>query len=117
LYQSLKLEVNSQFAEVDAGTLRSWVESGEVLLVDVRETEEFVEEHIPGALHFPLSSLNPANLPHSGRRRLVLHCLSGGRSARAREQLRRAGLNHILHLSGGLLAWKAAGGPTEAGAA
>ena len=117
LHQTLNFGLDRLVDEVDAGTLRALLEAGEAVLIDVREIDEFAEEHIPGALHFPLSSLDPADLPRPARQRLVLQCLSGGRSARARERLHRAGLRDTLHLSGGLLAWKEAGGPTKTGAA
>lgn len=101
-------------AEVEAEDLRQDSAAGEVILVDVREDEEFAEEHIPGALHLPLSRLDPITLHFAANgRRVVLHCLSGGRSAKAGACLRSAGHMDIAHLRGGLLAWKAAGGETS----
>ncbi len=102
--------------EVDAEDLRAWSAAGEVMLVDVREDEEFADERIPGALHLPLSRLDPLTFGFFARgRRVVLHCLSGGRSAKAGACLRSAGHDDIAHLRGGLLAWKAAGGETSSG--
>lgn len=102
-------------AEVEPDELRRWLADGEALLVDVREADEFAEEHIAGAHHLPLSVFAADALPAAPGKRLVLHCLSGGRSAKAGLRLLEAGHNQALHLAGGLLAWKAAGGPTVPG--
>jgi rhodanese-related sulfurtransferase len=108
------VNADTSIAEVDAEELRLKQAAGEVMLVDVREDEEFADEHIPGALHLPLSRLDPLTLRfEAGGRRIVLHCLSGGRSAKAGICLRSAGHTDITHLRGGLLAWKAAGGETS----
>jgi rhodanese-related sulfurtransferase len=106
----------SAIPEVDAEDLRHESAAGEVMLVDVREDEEFADEHIPGAVHLPLSRLDPVTVHFAARgRRIVLHCLSGGRSAKAGACLRSAGHKDVAHLRGGLLAWKAAGGETSGG--
>lgn len=86
--------------------------AGEAVLIDVREAEEFADEYIPGAVLVPLSTLDTAELPEAGGKRRVLSCLSGKRSAIALERLARRGLTDLLHLEGGLLAWKIAGGET-----
>lgn len=98
--------------EVEPELVRHWLANDEALLVDVREADEFAEEHIAGAYHLPLSAFDVNALPMAPGKRLVLHCLSGGRSAKAGLRLAEAGRGPALHLAGGLLAWKAAGGPT-----
>ena len=98
--------------EVEPDVVRRWLATDEALLVDVREADEFAEEHIAGAYHLPLSTFDVNALPTVPGKRLVLHCLSGGRSAKAGGRLIEAGHGPALHLAGGLLAWKAAGGPT-----
>src|SRR5690606_16583467 len=37
---------------------------GEIVLIDVREPMEFAAERIHGALLYPLSTFDPADLPH-----------------------------------------------------
>jgi len=83
----------------------------EVVLVDVREDNEFAAERIPGALSFPLSTLNPADLPAG--KTIVLSCAGGVRSVKAAALCQIDGLDINQHLAGGLNAWKAAGLPTE----
>ncbi len=97
--------------------LKAALDAGTVLLVDVREADEFAVERIPGAVNMPLSTFQPASVPDGEGRTLVLQCLGGKRSAMAVDQCRRAGLAIDTHLDGGLAAWKAAGLPTMIGAA
>lgn len=97
---------------ITADIARQWVTAGEAVLVDVREVEEYEDEHIPGAILVPLSGLEPAALAELGGQRIILQCLTGKRSATALERLTGEGLNGLLHLEGGLLAWKKAGGAT-----
>jgi rhodanese-related sulfurtransferase len=101
--------------EVDAGTLRAWLQSGQAVLVDVREPFEHASERIEGSRHVPLAQIEPDTLraEHMGER-LVFHCRSGARSGKALEKcesaLRQAGIE-TYHLRGGIEAWKAAGQP------
>jgi rhodanese-related sulfurtransferase len=95
--------------ELDASTAKSWLDQGDTVLLDVREPGEYAREHIPGAQLVPLSTLNPANLNLKGTRRVIVHCASGARSARAAERLHEAGIEPVAHLKGGLPAWREAG--------
>jgi rhodanese-related sulfurtransferase len=90
--------------------VRDWLENGEILLVDVREANEYAFERIRGAVLYPLSTFDPTALPIEGRR-LVLHCASGMRSLRAAHALHAAGHSNLAHLAGGIQAWKSAGLP------
>jgi len=83
--------------------------AGEILLVDVREPNEFENERIAGALLHPLSTFEPKALPVGQGRRVVLHCAAGGRSQRALEACAAAGVAVDVHMAGGMGAWKAAG--------
>jgi rhodanese-related sulfurtransferase len=91
--------------------VRAWFEAGEILLIDVREVNEYAAERIHGALLYPLSTFDPKAIPMEGRK-LVLQCGSGKRSLMAAHKLQAAGFGHLTHLAGGLQAWKAAGLPT-----
>ncbi len=81
-----------------------------VLLIDVREPDEFAAERIPGAFLYPLSSFDPGWIPASSpTRSVVFQCGSGKRSANAAAQYVGAGAHKVAHLAGGIAAWKAAG--------
>jgi rhodanese-related sulfurtransferase len=86
---------------------------GRMLLVDVREPNETAVERYPGAVIVPLSSFDPDAIPDPEGRQVVFACRSGRRSINASQAAQAAGLPYDAHLAGGLLAWKAAGLPTE----
>lgn len=83
-----------------------------ILLVDVREPQEFAAARIHGALLFPLSSFDPLALPKRDNVRIVFHCGSGKRSAMAIARCEQAGLKHHEHMAGGIQAWMAQRLPT-----
>lgn len=84
-----------------------------MILVDVRELNEIEAEAYPGAVVVPLSVFDPASIPDPQGRQVVFACRSGRRSVTASQAAQAAGLPYDAHLAGGILAWKAAGLPTE----
>ena len=98
---------------VSPATVAAWLDAAEVVLVDVRETKEYDLEHIAGALLLPLSSFEADLFPAVTGKKLVLHCAIGKRSAAAARMLLKAGHQTVLHMEGGLTAWKADGLPIE----
>ena len=88
------------------------VKAGRMLLVDIREPNETAVERFPGAVIMPMSTFDPTELDPHGRQ-VVFTCRSGNRSARLSLACQDQGLPYDAHLAGGILAWKAAGLPTE----
>jgi rhodanese-related sulfurtransferase len=88
---------------------------GRYLLVDVREPNEVAVEAYPGAVVVPLSTFYPQDIPDPQGRQVVFACRSGKRSVTASLAAQADGLAYDKHLAGGMLAWKAAGLPTETG--
>lgn len=81
------------------------------LIVDVREDSEVAAGIIPTAIHIPLGELS-ARLGEIDRRREVIAvCRSGNRSSRATALLTSAGYK-VDNMTGGMMAWQAAGLPT-----
>lgn len=99
--------------EIDSAQLAALIGSGQALVVDVREPDEFADGHVPGAINQPLSSFDPAALPHRGDRKVVLNCLGGKRSGMALDQCATAQVAIDTHLAGGFKAWADAGLPVE----
>jgi rhodanese-related sulfurtransferase len=83
--------------------------SGEYLL-DVREQSEWDEVHAPSATLLPMRALSErvGELPEDGR--ILVICRSGARSGAVTEALVAAGYPAV-NVSGGMIAWEAAGGP------
>jgi rhodanese-related sulfurtransferase len=99
--------------EVDANTVDGWLEGQQAVLVDVRETTEYEQEHIPGSVLVPLSVFDPERFPWITNKKLVFHCAVGKRSAAAAKQLMKEGHPQLYNLAGGIQAWKEAGLITE----
>ena len=98
---------------IDAPSLKQWLDHKSVLLIDVRETVEYANSHIPGAICHPLSSFEPSQINLHPDQRLVLYCRSGKRSALAAEQLNAEGFTDITELQCGIAAWETEGYPVE----
>lgn len=95
---------------VDVKTLKSWLERGEALLVDVREPAEHAAENIHGATLLPLGSVSKSTLPPHAGKKLVIHCRKGGRGGTACQKLLAEDPDlDIYNLEGGIDAWNAAG--------
>jgi rhodanese-related sulfurtransferase len=88
---------------------------GEVRVIDVREPDEYLGElgHLAGAELVPLATVGERAATWDRDAELVMICRSGGRSARAAEQLVRAGFRNVMNLAGGMLAYHAAELPIE----
>lgn len=101
----------------DVGNLEATrlVNSSNALLLDVRETQEFVGGRLPNAMHIPLSQLasRGGELAKSAGRPVVVYCNSGNRSRMAARALAQIGFTDICNLQGGYKAWKDAGLPVE----
>jgi rhodanese-related sulfurtransferase len=85
---------------------------GRMLLVDIREPSETAVERYPGAIDMPMSAFDPTELQPGGKT-VVFACRSGNRSAMLSVACQDAGFPFDAHLAGGIIAWKAAGLPTE----
>lgn len=103
----------TQVRSVDAATVARWLEADEIVLVDVRETSEYEAEHIAGSLLLPLSSFDADLFPTIPGKKVVLHCAVGKRSEAAGKMLIKEGHADVIHMTGGIEAWKAAGQPVE----
>lgn len=97
--------------EVDPATVRGWLDLGEAVLIDVRETDEHARERIAGSQLVALSRFDPSSVPSSNGTRVVIHCKSGRRGAEACGRLLASGRGGVLNMKGGIDAWKAAGLP------
>ncbi len=90
----------------------------EVLLIDVREQEEFHAStlgQIEGSMVIPLSVLRDRLSDVPKNRPVITVCPSGARSAQAALILERAGFLQVANLPGGLFRWQALGFPIQSG--
>lgn len=77
-------------------------------VIDVREPDEYVEGHVPGAPLMPSGTVADRVGEVPGEGQVLVICKSGGRSAKAAELLRARGIDAI-NVAGGTSAWIDAG--------
>lgn len=96
---------------ISADELKTKLQSQpEILVVDVREQHERDAESIDGTCPIPLKEVCVAKLPKKDGP-IVIHCAAGRRSLTACEMLLNESPNlEVYSLSGGIKAWKQAGG-------
>jgi molybdopterin/thiamine biosynthesis adenylyltransferase/rhodanese-related sulfurtransferase len=114
-YRELLQQVRAEISELDPSRVRELVEAGDVLVVDVREQDEWDEGHIPGAVHIPRGNLESRierAAPDPGRP-IVLYCSAGNRSAFGARTLDELGYEDVSSLAGGFTDWKRNGFPVE----
>lgn len=99
--------------EVEVDELEAMLASG-ARLFDVRETDEYVDGHVPGAVHIALGGVPDRIASFAGEGAALLICRSGGRSLRACEFLAEHGVEAI-NVAGGTLAWVASGRAVSTG--
>jgi rhodanese-related sulfurtransferase len=94
--------------------LKKGLADGSILLVDVREPNEFAAGRIPGSILNPLQKFDPKALPSEPGKRVVLSCRAGGRSLKALELAQAAGRSDVCaHFPGGFDGWAKAGEKVE----
>ncbi len=88
----------------------SLINRNNALVLDVRETTEFVTGHIVDAKHIPLAMLAERinELKKYKDKPILVHCQRGMRSAKACDILRKAEFTQVHHLQGGIEAWLSA---------
>lgn len=78
-------------------------------IVDVREPREYRRGHIPEARLVPLPDILLDTVKFPSDRPIVIVCRSSRRSRRAAFTLQQMGVMNVAILTGGMLAWEAAG--------
>ena len=94
---------------VGAEAAKILLDRGEAVLIDIRESDEFAREHIPGAHHVPLSGFDAADFPGEREKIAIFHCASGARTAEAAPRILASGFASVCRLDQGLAGWKEAG--------
>jgi rhodanese-related sulfurtransferase len=75
-----------------------------IVLIDVREIDEYVSGHVPGAISIPLSTVQDNIEPFLAHKPTYVICLGGGRSYRACEFAEQHGAE-CINIAGGTGAW------------
>ena len=113
-YQKLVAEAKKNITEISPQDAAAKLKSGEAVIVDVRDNDEWDDGHIPGAAHMSRGTIEldiEEKVPDTNAM-IICHCGGGGRSALATESLQKMGYKSVRSMAGGFKAWKAAALPT-----
>jgi molybdopterin/thiamine biosynthesis adenylyltransferase/rhodanese-related sulfurtransferase len=92
--------------DITVKELKERMDRGETpTLIDVREPSEAAICRIPGAVLIPQGQLPQQLASFDRNQEIVVHCKSGGRSARAVQFMTQQGFTNARNLTGGILAW------------
>lgn len=94
--------------KIDTKTLKNWIDSGEAIVLDVREPAEHRAQKIKDAHNISYTKITKDKLPEykSNQNKIVLHCQSGRRSSIACQKLMQEDPSlEVYELEGGISAW------------
>jgi rhodanese-related sulfurtransferase len=113
-FEKLVTDAKKRITEISPTDAAAKLKSGDAVIVDVREKDDWGEEHIPDAIHMSRGTVEldiEEKVPDTNTM-IICHCGGGGRSALAAESLQKMGYKNVRSMAGGFKAWKAIGLPT-----
>jgi len=107
-FRELLAAAKSRITEIDTTEAQRRIDAGDVVVLDVREPDEYEQGALPGALHIPRGHLE-AQI--EGRivdknQAVVVYCAGGVRSAFAADTLASLGYTDVVSMEGGFGKWK-----------
>ena len=99
-------DTSTAYHKIQAKEAKKIMDAGDVTIIDVRTTEEYADEHIPGAISIPNESIGkepPAQLTDKDAI-LLVYCRTGVRSREASDKLVTLGYNQVYDF-GGITSW------------
>jgi rhodanese-related sulfurtransferase len=118
--QFLKLvnESKTRVKETNVADVKRRMDGGEkLLLVDVREDNEWSNGHLPDAVHMGRGIIErdiETSVPDTSTK-MILYCGGGFRSALVADNLQKMGYTNVESMDGGWRDWVSAGLPTAKG--
>ena len=103
---------------LDAGSFNEKINADtSAVVLDVRTSKEFAEGHLPKSINYDWNGNNfQSQIKTLDKSKpIFVYCLSGGRSAKAAEDLRSQGFKNVYELKGGIMQWQRANLPMENG--
>ena len=113
-FLALVKDAKSRIRETNVAEVKKRLDAGEkLLIVDVREDNEWAAGHIPGAIHLGKGIIErdiEAAVPDTSKE-IILYCGGGFRSAIAADNLKKMGYQNAVSMDGGWREWTAGGLP------
>lgn len=114
--EQLVAEAQAQIGHTAAETLKNAIDNNDrVVILDVRDKEQYDAEHLPGAISLPRAAieLEIDEIVPDQDTHIVAHCGGSTRGSLSAHTLQIMGYQNASVLTGGFRGWKAAGLPTE----
>jgi phage shock protein E len=113
-FQKLVAEAKKQITEISAADAQQQTELGAAVLIDVREDDDWRDDHAKGAKHLDrgIIELEIEEQVPDLTTPIICYCGGGSRSALVAESLQKMGYENVRSLAGGFRAWKEAGLPS-----
>ena len=107
-FRDLLAAAKAEITEIDTAEAQKRIESGGVLVLDVREPDEYEQGALPNVLHIPRGHLEAQIEGRATDRdqEIVVYCAGGVRSAFAARTLQELGYTNVLSMAGGFGKWK-----------
>lgn len=94
---------------ISVETAKQWHDNHDVVFIDVREPNEFMNQHIPGATLLPLGRITATDIPDTAKK-VVIYCQKGMRGNKACNKVIEESADlKVYNLEGGISAWAANG--------
>ena len=112
-FRDLLAQAKSQITEIDTNEAASRIATGGVIVLDVREPDEYEQGALPDALHIPRGHLEAQIEGRIVEKSapVLVYCAGGVRSAFATKTLHELGYTNVVSVVGGFGKWKDEGRP------
>src|SRR5579871_950824 len=107
-FRDLLQQTKARIREVDTAGAEASLATPRLVVLDVREPDEYEQGAIPGAVHIPrghLESQVETKLPDKSAP-VLIYCAGGTRSAFAADTLTQLGYQDVVSMAGGFNKWK-----------
>lgn len=94
---------SNKYTNIDSNKAMELLNDGNVIIIDVRDSDEYNTGHISNSINIPLSNIE--NIDYNKDQAIILYCATGVRSLQAIDMLSKNGYTNLYNLDGGLLNW------------
>jgi rhodanese-related sulfurtransferase len=107
-------ESRKHIREISIDEVKKKMDQGEkLMLVDVREDNEWAKDHLPDAVHIGRGVIErdiEERVPDL-KTEMIFYCGGGFRSAMVADNLQKMGYTNVLSMDGGVRGWREKGYP------
>ena len=114
-FQKLVAEAKKNITEISPAEAQVQSDAGNAVLIDVREEDDWREDHAKGAKHLErgIVELEIEEQVPDLKTPIICYCGGGSRSSLVAESLQKMGYENVRSMAGGFRAWKEAGLPSS----